>query len=57
MPGRNYGYVANENESCKALTDIGAEVVMQPKDVAEGLLVAQVELDGNVLDLRMHPKK
>jgi predicted enzyme related to lactoylglutathione lyase len=43
--------------SLKALKDAGAEVVMQPKDVGGGLQVAQVEQGGNVLGLRMQPKK
>ena len=42
--------------SLKTLKNVGAEVVMEPKDVGGGLLVAQVELDGNVLGLRQAPK-
>jgi predicted enzyme related to lactoylglutathione lyase len=42
--------------SLKTLTDAGAEVVMDSKDVGEGLLVAQVEVDGKVLGLRQQTK-
>ena len=42
--------------SLKTLTDAGATVVMEPKDVGGGLLVAQVEVDGNVLGLRQPVK-
>jgi predicted enzyme related to lactoylglutathione lyase len=38
--------------SLEALKDAGAEVVMDSEDVGGGLLVAQVEVDGNVLGLR-----
>lgn len=40
----------------KTLADAGAETVMEPKDVGGGLLVAQVEVDGNVLGLRQQPR-
>jgi predicted enzyme related to lactoylglutathione lyase len=36
----------------KTLQDAGAEVVMQPKDVGGGLLVAQAKIEDNVLGLR-----
>lgn len=36
----------------KTLKDAGAKVVMDPKDVGGGLLVARVEIDGNVVGLR-----
>jgi predicted enzyme related to lactoylglutathione lyase len=43
--------------SLKSLQESGAEVVMNPKDVAAGLLVAQVrDADGNVVGLRQQPK-
>lgn len=46
------------NASVKALKDAGGEVVSEPKDVAEGLLVAQVkDADGNVVGFRQQPKK
>lgn len=38
--------------SLKALQEMGAKVVKEPTDVGGGLLVAQAELDGNVLGLR-----
>ncbi|HSX01593.1 MAG TPA: VOC family protein [Candidatus Saccharimonas sp.] len=40
----------------KTLTGAGATVVMEPKDVGGGLMVAQVEVDGNVLGLRQPVK-
>jgi len=42
--------------SLKSLTDAGATVAMEPKDVGGGLMVAQVELDGNILGLRQPAK-
>src|SRR4051812_11107730 len=42
--------------SLKTLKDAGAEVVMDPKDVGGGLLVAQVKVEDNVLGLRQSPK-
>jgi predicted enzyme related to lactoylglutathione lyase len=38
--------------SLKTLEDAGAEVVMGSKDVGRGLLIARVEIDGNVMGLR-----
>jgi len=38
--------------SLKTMQDAGGTVVMEPKDVGGGLMVAQVEIDGNVLGLR-----
>ncbi len=38
--------------SLKTMESAGASVVMDSKDVGGGLLVAQVEIDGNVLGLR-----
>jgi predicted enzyme related to lactoylglutathione lyase len=38
--------------SLKALQEVGAEIVKEPNDVGGGLLIAQVEIDGNVLGLR-----
>jgi predicted enzyme related to lactoylglutathione lyase len=40
------------NASLETLKAVGARVVMEPKDVGGGLMVAQVELDGAVLGLR-----
>ncbi len=42
--------------SLKTLQEIGATVVMGPKDVGGGLLVAQVEIEGNVMGLRQPVK-
>jgi predicted enzyme related to lactoylglutathione lyase len=42
--------------SLKTLQDAGATVAMEPKDVGGGLMVAQVELDGNVVGLRQPAK-
>jgi predicted enzyme related to lactoylglutathione lyase len=42
--------------SLKTLTEVGAAVTMEPKDVGGGLQVAQVTIDGNVLGLRQQPK-
>lgn len=42
--------------SIKALKEVGAEVVMESKDVGEGLLVAQVEIEGNIMGLRQPVK-
>ena len=42
--------------SLETLKDSGAEVVMDSKDVGGDLLVAQVEVDGNVLGLRQQAK-
>lgn len=51
-------YIDTDNieASLKTLTDAGAEVVMDPKDVGGGLMVAQVEVDGNVVGLRQPVK-
>lgn len=42
--------------SLKTLEEVGATVVKQPNDVGGGLLIAQVEIDGNVLGLRQAGK-
>ena len=42
--------------SLQALQETGATVVMEPKDVGGGLLVAQVEIEGNVMGLRQPAK-
>ena len=42
--------------SLKTLKAAGAEVVMEPKNVGGGLLVAQVDFAGNIMGLRQHAK-
>jgi predicted enzyme related to lactoylglutathione lyase len=42
--------------SLSTLQEVGATVIKNPSDVGGGLLVAQVELDGNVLGLRQSAK-
>lgn len=42
--------------SLKTLKDAGAEIIINSKEVGGGLLIAQVELDGNVLGLRQETK-
>jgi predicted enzyme related to lactoylglutathione lyase len=43
--------------SLKTLQDTGAVIAKEPTDVGGGLLIAQVQLDGNVLGLRQPVKK
>jgi predicted enzyme related to lactoylglutathione lyase len=51
-----YTDVADIQASLKELTELGAEIVQDIKDVGNGLLIAQVkDADGNVLGLRQHP--
>jgi len=38
--------------SLRTLETAGAKVTMEPKDVGGGLLVAQVEIEGNTMGLR-----
>lgn len=52
----SYIEVDDIEASLKTLTGAGAEIAQEPKDVGGGLLVAQVEVDGNVLGLRQQPK-
>lgn len=40
----------------QTLKDAGGTVVMDVTDVAQGLLIAQVEVQGSVLGLRQQPK-
>ena len=42
--------------SLKTMKDAGAEVVKESTDVGGGLMVAQVELQGNVLGMRQQAK-
>jgi predicted enzyme related to lactoylglutathione lyase len=42
--------------SLTTLKEVGAEVTMEPKDVGDGLLVAQVTIEGNVMGLRQAAK-
>jgi predicted enzyme related to lactoylglutathione lyase len=48
----NYIDVDDIEDSLNALKAAGAEVVMDRKDVGGGLLIAQVEIDGNILGIR-----
>lgn len=41
--------------SLKTLQEAGAEIIKEPTDVGGGLLIAQVEIDGNVMGLRQKP--
>jgi predicted enzyme related to lactoylglutathione lyase len=42
--------------SLQAMTEAGAEIVQDPKDVAAGLLVAQVkDVNGNIVGFRQQP--
>jgi len=52
----SYRDTADIAAGLQALQEAGATVVMQPKDVGNGLLVAQVAIEGNVLGLRQQPK-
>jgi len=38
--------------SLETLTEVGAEVIKEPTDVGGGLLIAQVEIEGNIMGLR-----
>lgn len=42
--------------SLETLKSVGAEVVMEPKDVGGGLMVAQVKIEDNVMGLRQAAK-
>jgi predicted enzyme related to lactoylglutathione lyase len=49
--------VADLKSSLQGLVDSGAEIHQDVKDVAQGLLIAQVkEPNGNILGLRQFPK-
>ena len=48
-----YVDVTDIKSSLKEMTDVGAEVVQDPRDVGGGLLVAKVkDADGNVVGFR-----
>jgi predicted enzyme related to lactoylglutathione lyase len=48
-----YTDVADIQASLKEMTDVGAEIVQDVRDVGNGLLIAQVkDADGNVVGLR-----
>ncbi len=48
-----YTDVEDINASFKAMTDAGAEIVQDVKDIANGLLIAQLkDTNGNVIGLR-----
>lgn len=52
-----YIEVEDINSVLKTMAEAGAEVIQEPKDVAQGLLVAQVkDADGNVVGFRQQPK-
>jgi predicted enzyme related to lactoylglutathione lyase len=51
-----YTDVADIQASLKEMTDVGAEVVQDIKDVGNSLLIAQVkDADSNVVGLRQQP--
>lgn len=52
----SYTEVDDIKASLQTLKDAGGEVVKDVTDVAEGLLVAQVQIDGNTVGLRQQPK-
>ncbi len=48
----SYIDVEDIQASLKTLQEAGAEVVMDPRDVGGGLLIAQVRMEGNVMGVR-----
>jgi len=45
------------NATLQTMVEAGGTVVQEPKDVAQGLLIAQVkDADGNVVGFRQQPK-
>ena len=51
-----YTDIADIKVSLKEMTDAGAEIVQDVKDVANGLLIAQVkDANGNVVGFRQQP--
>ncbi len=61
-PNSNVGPIAYTDvkdikSSLQAMTEVGAEIVQDVKDVGGGLLIAQVkDADGNVVGLRQQSK-
>ena len=52
-----YADVEDINSSLQAMTELGAEIVQDIKNVGGGLLIAQVkDVDGNVVGLRQQSK-
>jgi len=52
-----YADVKDIKSSLQAMTEVGAEIVQDIKDVGGGLLIAQVkDADGNVVGLRQQSK-
>jgi predicted enzyme related to lactoylglutathione lyase len=60
-PNSNVGPIAyidvkDIKSSLQAMTEVGAEIVQDVKDVGGGMLIAQVkDADGNVVGLRQQP--
>ncbi len=51
-----YRTVPDINAALKTLTDAGGTVAQEPRDVAQGLLIAWVkDADGNLTGLRQNP--
>jgi predicted enzyme related to lactoylglutathione lyase len=51
----SYADVTDIQASLKEMTEAGAEIVQDIKNVGNGLLIAQVkDIDGNVVGLRKH---
>ncbi len=51
-----YTEVEDIESSLQALSEVGAEIVQDVKDVGRGMLIAQVkDADGNVVGLRQQP--
>jgi len=52
-----YTEVEDIKSSLQAMTEVGAEVTQEAKDVGGGMLIAQIkDADGNVVGLRQQPK-
>ncbi len=52
-----YTDVTDIKSSLKAMTDVGAEIIQDVRDVGRGLLIARVkDADGNVVGFRQQPK-
>ena len=48
----NYIEVDDIHASIKTLTEVGGEVVSEPRDVGGGMLIAQVKIEDSVVGLR-----